>query len=418
MKTDLPEGRAAPAPHSPLKLLRSVAFSPTTTAAMFYAVMGLGFSGAHLLLAKYLPALEYAEISLAIAVVNLTKEFSPLGAQGVILRHRLHPDRAMLVRVASACAFVGVLVAACAARIYHLGTITAVLLAAGILASGVTYVAAAFFQSRQVFLPAMFLSQSSNLVLLAGAVAVIFLPRGGTWLILAITVLGYVVSAAWSWSRLLGGTRGPGPADTAVFSWREALSYTIVSGAVPMLVQSERLFIPKLLSLEDLATFGVLAAIVLSPYKTLQVGVGFTTLPRLRAAETARERRRLLAREAWLLAVFVVGGGLVLAWLTPVLVKVVFQGKYEIGPGLIWAALAVGGLRTYGGLSKAAAMALCTTRELGFTSGLVWLAVGVALAGSVVGASWGLTGLVVGIAAGWVTLLAAYAVPAARHLRD
>lgn len=415
MKAGPTAGHAAGVRRSAARAVRSLVLSPTINAAVFYAVMGLGFSGAHLLLAKYLPALEYAEISLVIAVVNLSKEFSSLGAQGVILRHRLHPDPGMLIRVTSTCAVVGLVVAVCAARIYHLGGITAVLLGAGILASGVTYIAAAFFQSRQVFLPAMFLSQSSNLVLLAGAIAIILLPVRGTWLTLAIIVIGYVVSAAWSWRHLLG--RAQGTASTAAFSWREALSYTIVSSASPLLVQSERLFIPKLLSLEDLATFGVLAAIVLSPYKTLQIGVGFTTLPRLRAAENVRERRRLLAREALIVSVLVVGGGLVLAWLTPMLVEVVFRGKYEIGPGLLWAALAVGALRTYGGLAKAAAMALCTTRELGVVGGLAWLAVGVALAGSIVGAAWGLTGLILGIAAGWVTLLAAYAVPAARHLR-
>jgi len=416
LKTESLEGRTAPAKPRSLRALGSLLVSPTTTTALFYAFMGLGFSGAHLLLAKYLPALEYAEIALAIAVINLAKEFSPLGAQGVILRHRLHPHRGMLVRAASTCAFVGVVVAACAARIYHLDGIAAVLLGAGILASGVTYVAAAFFQSRQVFLPAMFLSQCSNVVLLAAAIAVVVLPVEGTWLILTVIVAGYVVSAAWSWRHLLG--RAPGSASAAVFSWREALSYTIVSGASPLLIQSERLLIPKLLALEDLATFGVLAAIVLSPYKTLQVGVGFTTLPRLRAAENVRARRRLLVREALIVSVFVVGGGLVLAWLTPVVVEVVFRGKYEVGPGLIWAGLAVGALRTYSGLAKAAVMALCTTRELAVTGGLVWLAVGVALAGAAIGASWGLTGLVLGIAAGWVTLIAAYSVLAARHLRS
>lgn len=416
MNADLPEDRTVPARQGPFGLLRSVVVSPTTTTALFYALMGLGFSGSHLLLAKFLPALEYAQIALAIAVIQLAKEFSPLGAQGVIVRHRLDPDRRMLIRVSWTCAVVGVVVATCAAPVYGLDPTTTLLLGAGIVASGVTYVAAAFYQARQAFVPAMFLSQCSNLVLLAGAVAVIVLPVRGIWLTLAIIVVGYVVSAVWSWSRLLSGVHEP--PEARAFSWREALSYTIVSGASPVLVQSERLFIPKLLSLEDLATFGVLAAVVLSPYKTLQVGASFTAFPRLRAAETVRERRRLLAKEALILTVFVAGGGLVLAWLTPVVVELFLEGKYELGGGLIWAGLAVGALRTYSGLARAAAMALCTTRELGVVGGLVWVAVGVALAGAVVGASWGLTGLVLGIAAGWVTLIAAYAVPAARHLRD
>ena len=109
---------------------------------------------------------------------------------------------------------------------------------------------------------------------------------------------------------------------------------------------------------------------------------------------------------------------MILAWLAPIVVHVFLAGKYEIPRSLIWAALALGGLRTYAGLAKALAMALCTTRELAVVGILVWVAVGVGLAGAVVGASWGMTGLILGIAAGWVTMMAGYAVPALRHLRD
>jgi len=398
-------------------LIRGVLLGPTTTTAFFYGFMGLGFSGAHLLLAKFLPALEYAEIALVVAIVNVTKEFAPLGVQGVILRHRSTADRRTLARVAAACSSTGLLVAVGAVAVYGLGSITAALLAVAVLASGLVNVGAVFFQSRQAFIRAMLLTQISNLVLLAAAGVVILVPAAGARFALSIIVVGYVVVAVWSWIRLLvDAPHDAGRGDP--FPWREALSYMVVSGAVPMLVQAERLFIPKLLSLEDLATFGVLAAIVLSPFKTLQVGATFTMLPRFRAAETVRARRRLLVRESLMLGVLVGVGSLILAWLTPWVVHVVFEDKYVLSAGLIWAALLVGALRTFGGVAKALAMALCTTRELALVGVLVWLAVGVAVVGSAIGAAWGMTGVVLGIAAGWVTVTAAYAVPALRHIRE
>ncbi len=81
------------------------------------------------------------------------------------------------------------------------------------------------------------------------------------------------------------------------------------------------------------------------------------------------------------------------------------------------AAIAVGALKAFSGLAKAAAMALCTTGELASLGVLAWLAVGVALAGAAIGATWGLTGVVLGVAAGWLALLTAHGVMAARHLR-
>ena len=51
-----------------------------------------------------------------------------------------------------------------------------------------------------------------------------------------------------------------------------------------LLVQLERLVLPHLLPLSDLALYGVLGAIAGSLFRVLQMGVGFSLLPRLRAA--------------------------------------------------------------------------------------------------------------------------------------
>ena len=50
--------------------------------------------------------------------------------------------------------------------------------------------------------------------------------------------------------------------------------------------------------IHDLATFGVLAAIAGSLFRVLSMGVGYTLVPRLRAAGSVLERRRLVAHEA------------------------------------------------------------------------------------------------------------------------
>ena len=98
------------------------------------------------------------------------------------------------------------------------------------------------------------------------------------------------------WS-LLFRERHAKPAHSVDFPWSEALSIAGLSAAGLLLIQIERLMLPHLLPLEDLATYGVLAAIAGSLFRVLQMGVGYSLLPRLRAAPGVIERRRLLFKE-------------------------------------------------------------------------------------------------------------------------
>ncbi|MCH7782336.1 tetratricopeptide repeat protein, partial [candidate division KSB1 bacterium] len=114
-------------------------------------------------------------------------------------------------------------------------------------------------------------------------------------------ILGNIGIALYAWNKLFGETPR-GPDRGAPFVWGEALSYAGVNAAYGLLTQLERLTIPKVLTLDELATFAVLAAIVGSPYRMLQLGVGYTLFPRLRATTTISERRRLICREGLIVA--------------------------------------------------------------------------------------------------------------------
>ena len=417
MNWELTKSRAAVICRNTGSVIRTVLLSTTTKSAAFYAFGGIGFSGANLLLAKFLPISEYATIALAVAILSLTRELAPLGAQGVILRHKLQPHLRMLSRVSVLSALIGATVAVGAAYLYELDASLAFLIFVGTSAGGLTAVAASFFQSRQRFKPAMLLTQSSNLFFLIAGIVAVSLRVHDAWFTLGIIVLGYCGTSAWAWQQLLG--QGPvQSAEEADYAWREALSYMFVSGAVPLLLQLERLLIPQMLSLENLATFGVLAAIVMAPYRMLQEAANFTVLPRLRAADTVSARRRLPAKEGLMLTGLIVAGSALLMWLTPLLVEVIYRGKFDIGRDLILAGIAVGCLKAYGGLAMAAALALCPTRQLGLLGPLVWLAVVVAVIGASVGAAWGLTGLVIGIGAGWLLQLVMYASLAGANLKS
>ncbi len=402
-------------PRGLARLFKSLLSAPTTRSALLYGLMGIGFSGAHLLLAKFLPIAEYAVITLTLAILNLAKQFGPVGAQGVVLRQQLPPHRSMLIRVIVSAAIFGVVVAVAAAAVYGLDTSLVLLIAAGSVAGSSTVVAATYLQSKLKLGRGIILGQCGNIFTLLAAVTIILVDLKSAAVAIGVVVLGYAGVAFWSWSRLLGGRAGD--STTQDYSWREALGFLLVSGAVPFLAQSERLLIPQLLSLEDLATYGVLAAIIISPYRTLQMGAAFATLPRLRAADSIHEQRLLLKKEALILLVLVLAGALLLAWLTPLLIKLIYQDKFAIDDGLILAAIGVGAIRSFCGLAKGAALALCPTEQLSSMGYLIWLCPAIAVAGAAFGAEWGLTGLVLGIGSGWVAMLLVYAVLAAPQLR-
>ena len=91
----------------------------------------------------------------------------------------------------------------------------------------------------------------------------------------------------------------------------------VLNAAGLVLIQLDRLVIPHVLPLQDLATYGVLAAIAGSLFRVLQMGVGYTLVPRLRVAGSVMERRRLISHEAKLVGGLVVAGSAAIWLVTP-----------------------------------------------------------------------------------------------------
>ena len=217
---------------------------------------------------------------------------------------------------------------------------------------------------------------------------------------LPMSVLGLALAAAIGWALILRERRGA--VAPAVIPWTEALVLAGVSGAVMLFVQLERLVIPQVLSVADLALFGVLGAIAGSLFRLLQMGVGFSLLPRLRAATTIAERRLLIARELRFAIVISVVGAVGILVLTPLIERWFLDGKYHLTMGLLVAALFSGIAKIAHAFARAAATALATPRELAFVNWAGWLSAALAVSAAVVAAPWGLTGVVYGIGVGWL----------------
>jgi len=233
---------------------------------------------------------------------------------------------------------------------------------------------------------------------------------------LAITALGFVLAGVIGW-WILFRERTAKPYRDTVFSWGEALSFAGVNATGLILVQLDRLIIPHVLPLQDLATYGVLAAIAGSLFRVLQMGAAYTLLPRLRAAASVLERRRLIAYEARLVSAIVVAGSVMIWLVTPLLERYFLAGKYHLGGSLLLAALFSGVAKVMNAFTKSTVTALATAGELSILNFFGWVSVAVAVVAAIVGARWGLAGVIYGVGLGWLLrALAAYYLTL-RHLK-
>jgi O-antigen/teichoic acid export membrane protein len=390
--------------------------SPTLRTVAIYTASGFGFVGANLLLARVLPTVEYGFFTLVIALVNLGFALGTGGLDGVVNRRHLEAGPTLLRRVAAAALAVGVGFAAFSEVAYDLALPMVLAVFVCTVAGGLMMVAAAKFQSEQRFAISLALSQSTNLVLLLAALVVVLSKHSAAWLPVWIVALGFVAAAVVGWRILLREHAAKTSTDSW-FSWGEALSFAGLNAAGLVLIQLDRLIIPYVLTLQDLATYGVLAAIAGSLFRVLSMGVGYTLVPRLRAAEGVPERRLLIAREARLVGAIVVGGGLVIWLATPLVERWFLAGKYHLAGSLVIAAVVSGTAKVLNAFTKSIVSALATPDELSRVNLYGWGSVVVAVLAAMIGSRWGLAGVIYGVAFGWLLRALAALHFTLRHLR-
>ena len=391
-------------------------YSPTLRSVVIYGASGLGFAGANLILARALSTTEYGHFTLVIALINLSFALAPIGVDGIVQRRHLDAGPTLLKRTLGAGLIIGTISLLIAGLAYHLNMLLLLLVFAATIGGGAMAVAGAKFQSEQRYAVSLALTQSPNLVLIVAALAVVLIGVRIALLPLVISALGFVGAGVVGW-WILFRERSAKPHRDTWFPWQEAVSFAGMNAAGLLLIQLDRLIIPHVLPLHDLATFGVLAAIAGSLFRVLSLGIGYTLVPRLRAATTVIERRRLITHEAKLVGLITLAGSLAIWFLTPVIEHLFLAGKYHLGASLVVATLFSGIAKILNSFAKSTVTALASGREILIINALGWLSVGVAVAAAVTGARWGLAGVIYGVGLGWLTRAIFAAVLTVRHLK-
>ena len=390
--------------------------SPTLRSVAVYGAAGAGFAGANLILARVLPEHEYAVVTLVVALLNIGFFIAPAGLDGVVNRMHLEAGPRLLRRLLPPALATAALFAAIGAGAYHTTPALTLLIFVGVLAGGALVVAAAQFQSEQRFGPSLALLQSTNIVLLLAALVTLSTGNTAAELPIVVLVAGTTAGAVWGWVVLFR-ERHAKPHRSVDIPWRDAFAFVGMQVSGLILIQLERLILPHVRPMSDLATYGVLASVAGSLFRVLQMGVGYSLMPRLRRAPDLRARRRLVAKELRLVAAVVVLGSGAIAVVVPLVERWFLAGKYHLTAALVLATIVGGIAKIANAITKAAATALASPRELSLANVSGWLTVGIAAAAAVVGARWGLAGVIYGVSLGWALRAVVFSVIAIRHLR-
>ncbi len=129
--------------------IRGLWNSPALRIAAGYSLAGAAFSGAMLLLARALPKPEYGLLGLVVAILNFTSRTAPLGADGIVNRHRMDPGPRLLGRVLVTASLFGAAITCLSWIVYDLDPRTLALIFIGTLAGAASFVASSQFQANQ-----------------------------------------------------------------------------------------------------------------------------------------------------------------------------------------------------------------------------------------------------------------------------
>jgi O-antigen/teichoic acid export membrane protein len=413
-------------------MLRNLARSASIRAAFVLGAGGVAFTVCNLVLARMLPTEAYGVLTLVIGILSVASLAAPWGLDLVIARRGLTLGPGMRRAVVLTSLASGFATAAIAMLVYDLPLTLAAALFVATTAAGVIQGGVAHFQGQQKFGPGAWLLQLSNAALIPAAIASLAWSLTTAIAPSLLIAAAGLVGAIWTWWLVVRGeSRMPVAADARAVPgqgrmapvvvsalWREAVSLVAITVASSVFLQLERLVLVPAIGVAALALFGVVAALVGSPFRMIQQAVLFTLIPGMRAANGLQARRALLRREMVLISCAVGLGSVVLWFLAPQLAHLFLGGRYELSEALMLAAIVSGLLKVFSAFATSVAVALGSDRDLRRVSATAWVSIGVSVAGAFIAAPWGLTGALYGISVGWLTRTLAAAWIAAPHLMN
>lgn len=384
-------------------------------AAAALGLGGLALAGSNLILARVLSPADFAQFALLYSIVQVGINIAPIGADVAMARRLIEPDAKLHRQTFFSSLIVAAILVVISALLYPLSAGLLATALVSITGGGLQIAAVGYYRGRERIGFSLLISSCANAALLLASLVAMQTKMPGAMLPAVALTAALSLTALIAWRGIRSERQDWKEAD-APFPWAVGWAAVSFIGAGIILTSLDRLVIPGLLGMPELATFTILATVAGSPFAMLYQAVSYTLVPRLRNAPNVPQRRRALVRESAVVGMTCLAAAIAILWLMPLILKWVLANRYAIGQPLLIAAIAVGFLKVIASLTAAAVNALGSRAELINMSHVGWISIGVALTGAGVGAHWGLIGLVYGVAAGWLVRAVAVGYIAAPHL--
>lgn len=382
-----------------LRALRKVLLSPSLQGAMIFAMSGGAFALGNLLLAHALTVSAYGHFALMVAILIITSNMGPLGLDQLLLRSQRRLGGHYLAPIILSSALIALAGAWIASRLYGVIPAAAIAIACASLMFALLRTAACALRRHGVAIIAIFCDTAADWGLLCVGIAAL-----AGWIVdeeqaaLALAGFGGIAAIA-AYSVTLRRERTMA-SDTAPLHFAEAFPLLGIIAAGAVLVQAERLLIPPLLSLEDLATFAVLTSVAIAPFRVLSAGIVASLTPQLRKIHDIDGQRKLLMHEIRIFAALAAISTIIVCVIAPPFADIFTQGRYVVGIGLCLAACVNGTVKILQAVPRAVATGIGTAGDLHRVNLSMWLCVLGTVIGALACARWGLTALVLGAALG------------------
>lgn len=397
---------------SPFAKIIQLLTHPSFSASAVFLLSGAAFAVGNLLLARSMSVEAFGQFALALALFNIFVLVLPLGIDQFVLRHRIDLDARLIGMVAAAALVGGGAVSAGVVAIAGLSFTAGVALAVSIASGAIIVTAnAALRSTARNRWGLAFTTGASWLLLLIGSISLMFPPDGAAAPMLAFAAGNAAMAVLAVTMAVEQRTIDASP---IVIDWHEAFTLLGVAAISTLALQVERLLVPAALGLDDLAIFAVLASTAIFPIRLLVAGTGFSLVPRLRRASGRRELRSIVLQEVLFMGGVAVLASLAILIATPIVVPWLTGGAYAVSYALAGAACLNGISKLAQSMIAAIVTGCGNKRDIAQLNGLsiVWLAV--ACASGLVGAHFGLIGLLVSISIGGLAV-SLFAVPIARR---
>jgi O-antigen/teichoic acid export membrane protein len=380
------------------RLMRSAAELSALRASLLFGLSGGFFAMGNLLLARTMPVEEFGKLALLVSILNIAVFVAPFGVDQLLMRWPARATAGMLAKLSALAFIVAVAAGLAASLVYGLDAPSVASLGAATIAGGLSVAASGALRRLHVRELSVLLITGSNFMLAACGLASLALAFGAVEVMAAIAV-SYAALAAIGWLRwrMLG-------ADTARLDimdhWREVMALVGLTTANAFSVQLERLVLPAMSTVEDLATYAVLSSAAMFPFRIVTTSAGFSLAPLLRTARDRSERLRLIRRELGTLLALLVAAACGVVALAPTVAALITGGRYPLSTSLVLIACFSGSVKVIQALLRTILIGCGDAASLAWLNMASALGILLSVALAFLASGWGLPGILLGVAFG------------------